>query len=103
MKNLPDIGTNVLVIMDSDKQVVTIIAHYQDKAVYVYKTRNNFSRVDMATASWFKEVDSKESEQNKPTGCGLGEHNYIQIDKSSGPANLDRAFCTRCGNTITLE
>ena len=35
MKNLPDIGSNVLLKIGSEKQVFTIIAHFQDKAVYI--------------------------------------------------------------------
>ncbi len=101
MKNLPDIGSNVLLKLDSKKQVVTIIAHFRDKAVYIYKTDNNFSRVDMATAYNFEEIPALNKIQINPikTGCNPGEHNYVQLHE----AHQNKVFCTRCGNTINLE
>lgn len=98
MKNLPDIGSNVLLKLDSKKQVVTIIAHFRDKAVYIYKTDNNFSRVDMATAYNFEELPLVK-EPPIQMGCSAGQHNYVQLHE----AHQNKVFCTRCGNTITLE
>lgn len=101
MKNLPDIGSNVITKIGSEKHVVTIIAHFQDKAVYVYKTANLFNRVDMATAYNFEEIPVLNRVQITPfkTGCNPDEHNYVQLHE----AHQNKAFCTRCGNTITLE
>lgn len=101
MKNLPEIGSNVLTTIGNEKQLVTIIAHFRDKAVYIYKTVNNFSRVDMATAYNFEEIPAFNKIQINPikTGCNPGEHNYVQLHE----AHQNKVFCTRCGNTITLE
>lgn len=101
MKNLPEIGSSVLTTIGNEKQVVTIIAHFQDKAVYIYKTANLFNRVDMATAYNFEEIPAFNRIQINPikTGCNPGEHNYVQLHE----AHQNKAFCTRCGNTITLE
>ena len=98
MKNLPDIGSNVLLKLDSEKQVVTIIAHFQDKAVYIYKTFNQFNRVDMATACNFEEIPLVE-EPTVQMSCSAGQHNYVQVHE----AHQNKAFCTRCGNIISLE
>ena len=101
MKNLPEIGSSVLTTIGNEKQVVTIIAHFQDKAVYIYKTANLFNRVDMATAYNFEEIPAFNRIQINPikTGCNPGEHNYVQLHE----AHQNKDFCTRCGKTITLE
>lgn len=101
MKNLPDIGSNVITRIGTEKQIVTIIAHFKDKAVYIYKTFNQFERVDMATAYNFEEIPALNKIQINPikTGCNPGEHNYVQLHE----AHQNKVFCTRCGNTITLE
>lgn len=102
MKNLPDIGSSVLLKIDSEKQVVTIIAHFQDKAVYVYKTSNQFDRVDMATAYNFEPVPvykPLEYGKSDKTGCAPGNHNYIPFMTET----THKAVCSRCGNTINLE
>lgn len=99
MKQLPEIGTNVLTVINAAKHVVTIIAHYKDKAVYVYKTYNDFSRVDMATASNFEEIPLLVEKPVTEAYCSPGNHNYVQI----GETHQKNAFCTRCGKTISLE
>ncbi|ECO0025007.1 hypothetical protein ZN88_15210 [Salmonella enterica subsp. enterica serovar Newport] len=106
MKNLPAINTAAMTVIFGVKRVVYIVAHYDDKAVYVHETAENTMRCDMAVAANFEPVPvykPLEYGKSDKTRCNPGEHNYVQIEKSSGPANLDRAFCTRCGNTITLE
>lgn len=101
MKNLPEIGSNAITRIGTEKQIVTIIAHFKSKAVYIYKTFNHFERVDMATASNFEEIPAFNTalpSLNK-AGCNLGEHNYVQVHE----AHQNKAFCTRCGSTINLE
>lgn len=98
MKNLPDIGSNVITRIGAEKQIVTIIAHFKDKAVYIYKTFNQFERVDMATAYNFEELPLVK-EPIVQMSCSAGQHNYVQLHE----AHQNKAFCTRCGNTITLE
>ena len=93
MKQLPEIGSTVKVFKGHN---VTIVAHYQNQAVFVYKTDNDFIRADMAVVSFFKEVEPVKPEQ---VGCPSGEHNYVQLHD----AHSNKAFCTRCGNRINLE
>lgn len=55
MTKLPDIGSKPLFIIDGLNPIeVTILAHYKDKAVFVYQTSTGFERVDMATAYCFR-------------------------------------------------
>lgn len=93
MKQLPEIGSVVKIFTG---QTVSIVAHYQNKAIYIYESDNGFARVDFGVAAWFKEIEPVKPEQ---TGCASGEHNYVQLHE----ANQNKAFCTRCGNTINLE
>ena len=55
----------------------------------------------MATAYNFEEIPAFNRLQINPikTGCNPNEHNYVQVHE----AHQNKAFCTRCGNTITLE
>ena len=93
MKQLPEIGSKALTINNIE---VTIVAHHENKAVFVFKNIDGFIRADMALASFFKEVESVKSEQ---TSCKSGEHNYVQVHE----AHQNKAFCTRCGKSISLE
>lgn len=102
MKNLPAINTAAMTVIFGVKRVVYIVAHYDDKAIYVYETTDTNVRCDMAVAANFEPVPvykPLEYGKSDKTGCGLGEHNYVQVHE----AHQNRAFCTRCGNTITLE
>lgn len=101
MKNLPEIGSNVITRIGTEKQIVTIIAHFKDKAVYIYKTFNQFERVDMATAYNFEEITALNRILINPTktGCNPGNHNYIPFMTETS----HKAVCSRCGNTINLE
>lgn len=93
MKQLPEIGSTVKVFTG---HTVNIVAHYQDKAIYVYTSDNGFTRVDLGVANWFSEIEPIKPEQK---GCPSGEHNYVQVHE----AHSNKAFCTRCGSTISLE
>lgn len=93
MKQLPEIGSKALTINNIE---VTIVAHHENKAVFVFKNIDGFIRADMAVASFFKEIESVKPEQ---VGCSSGEHNYVQVHE----AHSNKAFCTRCGSTISLE
>lgn len=93
MKQLPEIGSKALTINNIE---VTIVAHHENKAVFVFKNIDGFIRADMAVASFFKEIEPVKPEQ---TGCNTGEHNYVQMHE----AHTNKAFCTRCGTTINLE
>lgn len=93
MKNLPEIGSKVETINNIK---VKIVAHYEDKAVFIFKNIDGFIRADMAVASFFKEIEPAKPEQ---AGCASGKHNYVQVHE----AHSNKAFCTRCGSTISLE
>ncbi|UUG68341.1 hypothetical protein B2_gp57 [Shigella phage B2] len=55
MTKLPGIGTKPLFVIDGLNPVeVSIVAHYKDKAVFIYLTKDKFERVDMATAPCFR-------------------------------------------------
>ncbi|EFR8087437.1 hypothetical protein H0088_004080 [Salmonella enterica] len=93
MKQLPEIGSKVLTF-DGDE--VTIVAHHENRAIYIYKNTEGFIRADLGVAGWFIELKSVKPQQ---TGCKSGEHNYVQVHE----AHTNKAFCTRCGTTINLE
>lgn len=94
MKKLPEVGSEVLTHTGIK---ATIISHFEDKAIYLYTNSFNVVRVDLAVASWFKEIEPEKLEEQP--GCNKDEHNYVQIHE----AHSNRAFCTRCGKTISLE
>lgn len=55
MTKLPEVNSKPMFIIDGLNPVeVTIIAHYKDKAVFIYHTSGGFERVDMATAYCFR-------------------------------------------------
>lgn len=55
MIKLPDIGSKPLFVIDGLNPIeVTVLAHYQNKAVFIYRTSSGFERVDMATAQCFR-------------------------------------------------
>lgn len=102
MKNLPAINTAALTVIFGVKKVVYIVAHYDDKAVYVYETTDNTMRCDMAVAANFEPVPvykPLESGKSSTTGCTPGNHNYIPFMTETS----HKAVCSRCGSTINLE
>jgi hypothetical protein len=102
MKNLPAINTAAMTVIFGVKKVVYIVAHYDDKAVYVYETTDNTMRCDMAVAANFEPVPvykPLEYGKSDKTVCNPNEHNYVQVHE----AHQNKAFCTRCGSTISLE
>ena len=94
MKKLPEVGSEVLTYYGTK---ATIINHFEDKAVYLYHNDAGMVRADLAVASWFKPIEPEKPEEQP--GCNKDEHNYVQIHE----AHSNRAFCTRCGKTISLE
>ena len=103
MKQLPEINKPALTIVHGLKKIVYIVAHYDDKAVYVYEMDGGVIRCDMAVAANFEPVPVYTCKVSKPDlttiGCPSGEHNYVQVHE----AHSNKAFCTRCGSTINLE
>ncbi len=55
MTKLPEIGSKPLFVIDGLNPIeVTVLAHYKDKAVFIYRTSAGFERTDMATAPCFR-------------------------------------------------
>ncbi len=94
MKQLPEIGSKAKTAYGTP---ATIIAHYKDKAVYIFNHANGFERVNMAVADWFTEIEP--FEQVEQTTCKTNEHNFVQMHES----HVNKAFCSRCGTVINLE
>lgn len=102
MKNLPAINTAAMTVIHGLKKVAYIVAHYDDKAIYVYETTDSNMRCDMAVAANFEPVPvykPLEYGKSDKTGCAPGNHNYIPFMTET----THKAVCSRCGNTINLE
>ena len=122
MKELPAIGSTACIKNGWDCFVeVTIIAHYKDKAVYIY-TQNDRERVDMAVAGRFHELTDEVRKIIQFTNLGVSfeqakkilemlkqspaltttescqptNHNYVNAGHSAGGMNF---MCTKCGHT----
>lgn len=102
MKQLPKVNSAAMTVIHGLKKVVYIVAHYDDKAVYVYEIDTGVTRCDMAVAANFEPVPvykPLEYGSSSDKGCHSSEHNYVQVHE----AHTNKAFCTRCGSTINLE